>query len=121
MKAFGALCEHLTDEIINKLPRVVVFAPSPGANGKCLSLIPAHGGDDAFIYLAPSLERHPQADVDFTVAHEFAHALLRHHLPENTKLSESEVKEGYLYFNSEKAADELVLDWGFELPPRRKR
>jgi hypothetical protein len=34
----------------------------------------APSGEDAFIYLGPSLERESQAQVDFTVAHEFAHA-----------------------------------------------
>jgi hypothetical protein len=80
----------------------------------------APSGEDAFIYLAPSLERESQAQVDFTVAHEFAHALLRHHLPGNDSLSKEELKAAYLNWNSEKAADKLALEWGFTLPAYRK-
>jgi len=79
-------------------------------------------GGDAFIYLAPSLERQLQSDVDFTVAHEFAHAALRHHEPESLiTFSIDEAKKGYLNWNSEVAADELVAAWGHEIPKRRMR
>jgi hypothetical protein len=54
------------------------------------------------------------------VAHEFAHALLRHHLPGNDSLSKKELKAGYLNWTSEKAADKLALEWGFILPAYRK-
>ena len=74
-----------------------------------------------FIYLAPALERQSQEQVDFTVAHEFAHALLRHHLPGNDSLSKEELKAGYLNWKSEVAADKLVLKWGFTLPKYRKK
>jgi transposase len=58
----------------------------------------------------------------FTVAHEFAHAALRHHEPENLMtLSMEEAKKGYLEWNSEVAADELAAEWGYKIPKRRKR
>jgi len=77
-------------------------------------------GEDAFIYLAPSLERQSQAQVDFTVAHEFAHALLRHHLPGKDGLTTKELRAGYLNWNPEEAVNKLALEWGFTLPAYRK-
>ena len=95
--------------------------PSSSPRTICTVLMPsAPSGEGAFIYLAPSLERESQAQVDFTVAHEFAHALLRHHLPGNDSLSKKELKAGYLNWNSEKAADKLAKQWGFTLPAYRK-
>ena len=61
------------------------------------------------------------AEGNFTVAHEFAHALVRHHLPQNMILSPEEAKRGYLESNSEIAADKLVAEWGFRVPKRRSR
>jgi len=121
-KALMTLCQRVPDETINEWPRIVVFAPDPSLYGSCVGLKPSDlESDDAFIYLSPSLERHSQAEVDFSVAHEFAHAALRHHLAENMTLSTEEVKKGYLGWNSEVAADKLVEDWGFTIPKRRKR
>ena len=109
--------------MINALPRIVVFAPNPQDYGLCIPLTAGdQNGYDAFIYLAPSLERQPQIDVDFTVAHEFAHASLRHHEPENLMtLSMDEAKKGYLNWNSEVAADQLVAEWRYKIPKRRNR
>jgi hypothetical protein len=121
-KAFQSLSDHLPDKIFNGCPRICFFAPAPGMFGLCTVLMPsAPSGEDAFIYLAPSLERESQAQVDFTVAHEFAHALLRHHLPGNDRLTTEELKVGYLNWNSERAADKLALEWGFTLPAYRKQ
>jgi hypothetical protein len=105
------------------LPRVVVFAPDPRHYGLCITLMEGDPkGADAFIYLAPSLERLPQSDVDFTVAHEFAHAELRHHEPESENtFSIEEAEKGYLNWDSEIAADDLVAAWGYKIPKRRKR
>ena len=122
MKACLALCERILDKIVNELPRIVLFAPDAGEYGRCIPLMPNDfDSDAAFIYLAPSLESRPQVEVNFTVAHEFAHALVRHHLPQNMILSPEEAKRGYLESNSEIAADKLVAEWGFRVPKRRSR
>ena len=72
--------------------------------------------------MAPSLERHSQPEVDFTVAHEFAHTVLRHHEPEKLMtFSMDEAKKGYLNWDSEVAADQLVAEWGYKIPKRRQR
>ena len=122
-KALIKLSERISNNIVNDLPRIVVFAPNPDDYGSCLPLMPSDSTcGDALIYLAPSLERQSQTDVDFTVAHEFAHASLRHHKPENLmSFSMDEAKKGYLNWNSEVAADELVAAWGYEIPKRRQR
>jgi len=74
-KALIKLAERIPESVVNDLPRIVVFAPNPHDYGLCVPLMAGdQDGADAFIYLAPSLERQSQTDVDFTVAHEFAHA-----------------------------------------------
>lgn len=122
-KALCRLAERIPDSVVNDLPRIVVFAPNPRDYGLCIPLMAGEpNGADAFVYLAPSLERQSQSDVDFTVAHEFAHAALRHHEPESLMtFSIDEAKKGYLNLNSEVAADELVAAWGYEIPKRRRR
>ena len=122
-KALIKLAERIPDNIVTDLPRIVVFAPNPDDYGSCIPLMPSNSsGEDAFIYLAPSLERQSQTEVDFTVAHEFAHAALRHHEPENLMtFSIDEAKKGYLEWNSEVASDQLVAEWGYKIPKRRNR
>jgi len=113
--------DRLPDKIFNGCPRICFFAPAPGIFGACTVRMPsAPPGEDAFIYLAPSLERQSQAQVDFTVAHEFAHALLRHHLPGKDGLTTKELRAGYLNWNPEEAVNKLALEWGFTLPAYRK-
>lgn len=121
MKACLALCERIPDDVVNELPRIVLFAPNPDDYGCCIPLMPnGSDSDAAFIYLAPSLESQPQAEVNFTVAHEFAHASVRHHLPEAMILSDEEAKKGYSELKPEVAADKLVAKWGFKIPKRRR-
>ena len=112
-KALIKLAERIPDNIVSDLPRIVVFAPNPDDYGSCTPLMPSNSsGEDALIYLAPLLERRSQTEVDFTVAHEFAHAALRHHEPESLMtFSIDEAKKDYLNLNSEVAADELVAAW----------
>lgn len=122
-KALIRLSERLPEDVLNGLPRIVVFAPNPHDYGLCIPLMAGDPeGGDAFIYFAPSLERQSQEDVDFTVAHEFAHAALRHHEPEKLMtFSMDEAKKGYLEWNSEVAADQLVAEWEYKIPERRER
>ena len=121
-KALIRLSERIPDDVVNGWPRIVVFAPNPQDYGLCIPLMAgAPDGADAFIYFAPSLERQSQSDVDFTVAHEFAHASLRHHEPESLMtFSMDEARKGYLNWDSEVAADQLVAEWGYTIPKRRK-
>lgn len=83
---------------------LVIFAPS-GVNGLAF-----RGRGSTFIYLDPCLELEPQEEVDFTVAHEFAHivrdmgksaAELENETPEEEELDEAET-------------DKLAESWGFK-------
>lgn len=87
------------------------------------------GEREAVIYLAPYLESEEcsQEDVNFTVAHEFAHAMLSHigtvgvSDEEHTTMVDAGPGKGYLESSFETAVDELVVKWGFILPSRRQR
>jgi Zn-dependent peptidase ImmA (M78 family) len=58
-----------------------------------------------YIYLDPCLELQPQKNVEFTVAHEFAHVVLNH-----TDYLRTGEKE------KEADADALAKAWGFTRP-----
>jgi IrrE N-terminal-like domain len=92
------------DEVFDELD-VTVFAPSPEIFGQ---LHPGRLCSKFFIYLSPVLEEQTQEQVNFTVAHEFAHACLSH---EQYVLNPGTI---------EKDADALVAKWGFVIPERRK-
>ena len=121
VRACVTLCERVPDDVWDEMPHVLIFAPSPRELGSC-TYIPRNPRlmreSDAFLYFAPKLERSKQAEVDFTVAHEFAHALCQHH--RNLSLTEKEVEEGYLKFNAEQEADKLAVKWGYTIPEYRK-
>ncbi len=67
------------------------------------------------IYLSPEMEKKSQNEVDFIVAHEFAHAIL--HDPRKPVSKEKAIPEfGRI---REREADALIAKWGFML--RRKQ
>jgi hypothetical protein len=104
-------------EVYENLPLITIFAPWGLDYGRAL---PAPGGGSLMIYFAPGLERRPQAQSDFTVAHEFAHAALGHGTPE-WFLQSQDPKKAYLEQECEIAADQLVEQWGYPIPAYRKR
>ncbi len=55
------------------------------------------------LYLSPELERRPQAYVNSSVAHEFAHAVLRH----DATISKDDPLQ------HEREADTLIAKWGY--------
>jgi uncharacterized protein YjaZ len=79
LEAMHRFYEKVSQSDLDKLEEhsVIVFAPSPAYLGQ---VMPGPVAFDAvvFVYLAPGLEKKNQAEVDFTVAHEFAHVLLGH-------------------------------------------
>ena len=118
-EAMKHLFERVPPSVWAETPLLSVFAPSPHKRGQLFpfKVSPAFG---ALIYLAPSLEYESQDQVDFTVAHEFAHALLGHHLPGNNDTSLS-LEEGLKISAHEEApsevkADSVAKSWGFRLP-----
>jgi hypothetical protein len=103
--AMRHLFERMPSDLLNDLAgNVRVFAPSQHCYGQ---VFPA-GFREPMIYLSPVLENQPQAEVDFTVAHEFAHAVLGH--TDYLKTAST----------SEDDADALAASWGFTVPERRK-
>jgi hypothetical protein len=105
-EAMKRLCERVPSEVFEHHYDVTFFAPAPWKNGQVYPR--GFGGSNAVIYLSPTLEGLPQEEVDFIVAHEFAHANLGH---DN-------------YFGNidsiEDEADALAAKWGFVVPERRK-
>jgi hypothetical protein len=102
--ALQQIYERVPHEILEELS-VLIFAPGSHLYGQLYPNLPR---DKALIYLAPHLEKESQSDVDFTVAHEFAHAHLGH--------SQSVLNSDLI----EDEADQLTVNWGFVLPERRR-
>ncbi|SRR6266566_1749881 len=106
--AMQHLIERVPDDVFDTLD-VLVFAPGPHLYGQVYpGILPSKSEQPkTFIYLAPSLEEQSQQDVDFTVAHEFAHVYLNH---EQAARNPSAIEDD---------ADALVETWGFIIPARR--
>lgn len=120
MTALQKLCERMPVRWKDKLPLpLIVFAPSPNIRGEAMAFSQVACSVDqygAFIYLSPELERNSQRRVDNTVAHEFAHVVLGHHrhdcqayLGKSKKFLRCKTKD----LPGEKAADALIVKWGF--------
>ena len=103
----GKRCQALTllyrtiPDVLDKTPRTAIFAPD--ASGLYTDAPFA----EVMVYLSPELELESQEQVNFTVAHEFAHVVLKHSLlcwnPERSK-------------RNEQTTDRLAKEWGFERP-----
>jgi hypothetical protein len=116
IEAMRKICERVPDDVLDSLPPLTLFAPSSAPLGRVL---PFGSGDGPFVYLAPHLERKSQAEVDFTVAHEFAHVALSHYRAANTATT---VPLGVLSHDdapSEQEADSCAESWGFKKPKGR--
>ncbi|MGA8150901.1 MAG: hypothetical protein WB952_08125 [Terriglobales bacterium] len=115
--AMRKLSERIPDDVLENLPPLTVFAPSAALLGHVLP----HGtGDSIFVYLSPRLERASQAEVDFTVAHEFAHIVLGHYKPGATDHPPDVVVQRHEDVPSEQDADRLAESWGFKSKVKRK-
>jgi hypothetical protein len=112
VEALRHFVECVPEAVLDKLPSALkVFAPAAWKRGMALKTV--IGG--ALIYLAPELEQCPQPEVDFTVAHEFAHVYLGKY-----GAIEAEDDADYYRQKAEMTADELVADWGYSIPEYRK-
>jgi hypothetical protein len=115
IKALGNLygkLAKLNDSIdFDSLPPTVIFAPPVDCGGYVKQAIFPTG--TVFMYLAPTLEFDSQRDVDFTVAHEFAHVVLGHY----ANLGDVPSELPHEKQPHEIAADALAAKWGF---PKRK-
>jgi hypothetical protein len=92
---------YVIPDVLNDTPVTAILAPDSGG------LYTSAPAAEIIVYLAPDLEIESQEQVNFTVAHEFAHVALAH---------------SFLCWNSEqckrdeKRADQLAAVWGFERP-----
>lgn len=105
-KAMKVLCERMPEEDKVRIPSLIVFAPPPTSWGEEHTLFhPACSEDQTthMLYLSPELESRPQAYVNSTVAHEFAHAILGH----NGIISAEDP------YQHEREADTLIATWGY--------
>jgi hypothetical protein len=97
-----------------------IFGPAPPILGELVGTYltmrnqpPMH-----FIYLAPALEDQPKEVVLGIVAHEIAHAMLRHGSPEGQK---NMTRVGSSGLGGEQNADSLASKWGFAQEIARSR
>ncbi len=137
--AFRKLIKRAGDDL-DHLAGAEVFAPSEDMRGMFL-----HDPPEPCIYLSPSLDKRSQTSVDYTVAHEFAHAVAHatgadqvstecicgagdnclcaececdgcRNLDLEMTPDEHKTAQEYVNHVPEYAADELVLQWGYKLP-----
>ena len=85
------------------LPSFVLYAPSEAEAGS----VSNRSLNGIFCYLAPQTEFDSQADVDFTLGHEFGHIELKHYLLPAEQRGLVEIE-----------ADQKAAEWGF---PKRKK
>jgi hypothetical protein len=97
--------------VVPKLPEaaipdnLIVFAPGLHA-GVTFSTVGDEVGKDYIIYLAPTLELESSEEIDFVIAHEFAHIVRN----KTQKRFPTEKEE-------EEATDQLAESWGIKNPP----
>ncbi len=114
IEAMRKLSERIPEEVLDNLPPLVVFAPSKAKLGE---MKPYGLGDRLLLYLAPQLESKPQKEVDFTVAHEFAHVVLGHYKLGATAHPSGVTVRRHGDAPSEQEADKLAESWGFKQGP----
>jgi hypothetical protein len=81
IEAMRKLAERIPEDVVDNLPPLTVFAPSTVLLGRVFPMLASVTPGSVFLYLGPRLETLSQKEVDFTVAHEFAHVALRHYKP----------------------------------------
>jgi hypothetical protein len=117
IEAMRKLSERIPEDVLDSLPPLTVFAPSRALLGRVL---PYGTGDSIFIYLSPRLESKSPAEVDFTVAHEFAHVALGHYKPGASKHPCGAVVQKHGDAPSEQDSNRLAESWGFARPEARR-
>jgi hypothetical protein len=107
IKAMRTLWDRMPEKDKERIPDVIVFAPTPDVWGRAYTWYqPANCPIERrvrFIYLSPAMESRPRRYVNATVAHEFAHAIFGH---EDAQPSDDLVKQ-------DREADNLIQEWGY--------
>jgi hypothetical protein len=114
-EAMGKAFLRIPRAIWDEMPMMTIFAPSPKKLGE---VYPYGPQGRLFLYLSPGLENQPQDEVDFAVAHEFAHIALGHYSPEKWMLPEDLAAKIQYHEDvpNEIEADKLTESWGFRKP-----
>jgi hypothetical protein len=94
-------------------PTFLVDAPELTHAGSVIST-DAYQGAEAIVYLSPMLEFETQAQVNHTVAHEFAHLIRKHY----TEPGRARYVPGVAHEDQEleQEADQVAALWGFPRP-----
>jgi hypothetical protein len=119
IEAMRMLAKVIPDDVLDNLPPLWVFAPTVAKLGEVHPFGP--GRDPVFVYLSPLLEKKSQREVNYVVAHEFAHVALGHYKPGATVLPAGAVIERHEDAPTEQDTDRLAESWGFPRPKRAKR
>jgi Peptidase family M48 len=110
---------EIPDTILCNLPPVRIFTPTRADCGVTLMVettgqVFSPAQPLTLMYLSPLMELYSQAEIEFTVAHEFAHIALGHLWSRNAQSEMNTFKDAtYGDAPSEIAADKLAESWGF--------
>lgn len=111
--ALSRIVERLPLETLTSLKTIRLGVLAPSSN---LGIAWRVGSITHYIYLAETLETYTQPEVDFTVAHEFAHIVLNHSVPKESFLNDVPSYDEKL---DERQADALAESWGFYDPNKK--
>jgi hypothetical protein len=115
LEAMKRLWKTMPQTDIDQLPaRLIVFAPAAIKLGQTYPWLDSGTREEGtLIYLAPELELMSQSEIDITVAHEFAHAVLGHGKcgSAGTETKEALIRQADV--PHEREADELITKWGY--------
>lgn len=119
LAALKKAAAQIPDSTLLNLPPLRIFTPVRADSGVTLMVetagqIFSPATPLTLMYLSPLMELYQQSEIDFTVAHEFAHVALRHLWSINSNREMGTFKDGtYGDAPSEIAADQLAESWGF--------
>ncbi len=123
LRAMRHVWEQMPAADLERIPEnTLVFAPSSSKLGQVYPRYnPPVERKGVLIYLSPKLENQSQAEVDTTVAHELAHAILGHLTCNDYELEPSRPLVSQADDPSEIEADKLIVSWGFTPGYKRRQ
>ena len=113
---------QIPDSVLSNLPPLRIFTPVRGDSGVTLMVgttgqLFSPALPVTLLYLSPLLELYSQTEIEFTVAHEFAHVALGQLWSINSSREAGTFKDStYGDAPAELAADKLAESWGFPNP-----
>jgi len=120
--ALKRAAEQIPDEILCNMPPLRIFTPVRSDCGVTL-MVEATGQVFSpaqpltLMYISPLMEMYAHGEIEFTIAHEFAHVALKHMWSLNAAREMGTFKDAtYGDAPSEIEADKLAESWGFTKP-----